>query len=234
MTKPPKIPSRITRGEIATPAGYLYELSGGELCLDFANTLDSRPTDEPRELLADYDDLVRWGVQTQALTPGVANGLLARAAGHRRQAATVLRQARALREAVFALFSAAARSEAPPSSALPVLNQHLSRVFTHLRLAGGAPDYRWVWDDENALERMLWPVARSAGELLASDRLDRVRVCSAEDCDWLFLDQSKNRSRRWCDMTVCGNRSKVRRFRLARRQSGESKSRESHTKTRDN
>jgi predicted RNA-binding Zn ribbon-like protein len=66
---------------------------------------------------------------------------------------------------------------------------------------------------------MLWPVLRSAAELLTSDRMDRVRLCSAEDCDWLFLDSSRNRSRRWCDMAVCGNRSKVRRFRQTQQDS---------------
>jgi predicted RNA-binding Zn ribbon-like protein len=60
---------------------------------------------------------------------------------------------------------------------------------------------------------MLWPVVRSAAELLTSDELGRVRECAADNCAWLFLDRSKNRSRRWCDMAVCGNRDKVRRFR---------------------
>lgn len=219
MTKQPETPTRITRGGIATPEGYLYELGAGELCLDFANTLDSRPTDEPRELLADYDDLVRWGVQAGALTPPVGKRLLDRAPGHRRQAATVLRRARALREAIFEVFSAAARGEAPPAFALPALNKHLGRMLAHLRLGRDGSGYRWDWNEENVLDRMLWPVVRSAGELLTSDRLDRVRVCSADDCDWLFMDQSKNRSRRWCDMTVCGNRTKARRYRQTRRKS---------------
>jgi len=216
-------PSRIRRGGIATAGGYLYELSGGELCLDFANTLDCRPTEEPRELLTVYDDLVRWSVQAKALTPRVARRLRETARRHPRQASTVLRRARSLREAMFEIFSASARGGAAPAASLSVLNQHLRDVLGRLRLTRNGSDYRWEWEDEDVLDRMLWPVARSAAELLTSDRLHRVRVCSAEDCDWLFLDHSKNRSRRWCDMTVCGNRNKVRRFRREQRASPRSR-----------
>lgn len=130
------------------------------------------------------------------------------------------RRARTLRETIFGVFSAAARRAAPSPAALGVLNEHL-RVLGHLRLARGGSAYRWFWEDEggDVLDRPLWPVVRSAAELLTSDRLDRVRRCSADECDWLFLDRSKNGSRRWCDMTVCGNRSKVRRFRQAQQES---------------
>lgn len=205
----------VRRGGVATAQGFFYELTGGELCLDFANTLDSRPTDEPRELLTDYEELVRWSVQAGAVSSRAGTGLRRRAARHRRQAATVLRRAQALRETIFEIFAASARGDAPPADALDALNARLPEALEHLRLARDDHDVRWQWEETDALDRMLWPVVRSAAELLTSERLDRVRVCSADDCDWLFLDQSKNRSRRWCDMTVCGNRSKVRRFRRA-------------------
>ena len=72
--------------------------------------------------------------------------------------------------------------------------------------------FAWDWlNKEQALDRMLWVVARSAADLLVSGELDTVRVCAGEDCNWLFLDTSKNRSRRWCDMKSCGNRAKVRK-----------------------
>jgi predicted RNA-binding Zn ribbon-like protein len=209
----------IRRGGIATPAGYLYELSGGELCLDFANTVDSRPTEEPRELLSDYSNLVQWSAQAGAITPRAAKRLDREADRQRGLATAVLRRARTLREAIFRVFSAVAFGTTPPNAALDVLNRHLPAVLKHLRVMRDGADYRWEWEREDALDHMLWPVLRSAAELLTSDRLDRVRVCSADDCDWLFLDQSKNRTRRWCDMTVCGNRNKVRQFRRAQRRS---------------
>jgi predicted RNA-binding Zn ribbon-like protein len=58
---------------------------------------------------------------------------------------------------------------------------------------------------------MLWPIASSAADLLTSERLKKVRLCEAKTCTWLFLDESRNHSRRWCDMKVCGNREKARR-----------------------
>ena len=66
--------------------------------------------------------------------------------------------------------------------------------------------------DGDALERPLWEVACSAADLLTSPELDRVKECASTTCEWVFLDRSKNRSRRWCDMSDCGNRAKARRF----------------------
>ena len=93
----------------------------------------------------------------------------------------------------------------------------MTEAMGHLRVGWEEGLFRWSWAEEEALDCMLWPVVRSAAELLNSDLLSRVRVCPADDCAWLFLDQSRNRSRRWCDMSTCGNRSKARRFREAQR-----------------
>jgi predicted RNA-binding Zn ribbon-like protein len=204
---------QVRGGGIATPEGYAFELSGGSLCLDFANTVDSRPTAEPRELLGDYGDLVRWSVQSEVLTASQADRLLAEAGRQKGRAASVLRRAREVREAIFEVFWARAREAPPPAAAIRTLNEQLPSALARLRLVEDGAGCRWEWEDEDALDRMLWPVVRSAAELLTSDELDRVRECSADNCAWLFLDRSKNRSRRWCDMAVCGNRAKVRRFR---------------------
>lgn len=201
--------------EVGTPEGILFELTGGELCLDFANTVDARPTEARRELLAEYDDLIRWSVQAGVITAQTAKRLRKKATQNRRQASTALRRARLLREAIFEVFNASAQGVSPAIAALDVVNKHVIAAFSRLRIGPSEGGFQWQWEEDDALDRMLWPVARSAAELLTSDRLKRVRVCSAAECDWLFLDQSKNRSRRWCDMTVCGNRAKVRRFRQA-------------------
>jgi predicted RNA-binding Zn ribbon-like protein len=71
----------------------------------------------------------------------------------------------------------------------------------------------WRFDDlTSSFNAMLWPIARAAGDLLASPDLALVRACSSPTCQWLFLDTSKNHHRRWCSMKQCGNRAKVRRF----------------------
>jgi predicted RNA-binding Zn ribbon-like protein len=73
--------------------------------------------------------------------------------------------------------------------------------------------FAWDWAGaEDALDQMLWPVVHDAAGLLTSEELDRVGQCDDDRCGWLFLDTSRNRSRRWCSMEDCGNRAKARRY----------------------
>jgi predicted RNA-binding Zn ribbon-like protein len=114
---------------------------------------------------------------------------------------------------VYAIFSARARGEAA-AQPLAVLTEELRAALSHVDLDTTADRYRWAWrhDRDAVLQRPLWAVAKSAADLLTSGRALAVRQCAAETCWWLFLDTSRNQSRRWCDMKVCGNREKVRRF----------------------
>jgi predicted RNA-binding Zn ribbon-like protein len=122
-------------------------------------------------------------------------------------------RARALREAIYRIFRAAVQHwEAAPDD-LEVLNRELSRARAHEALVADGRRVGYAWKSDGELDRLLWPVARSAAELLTGELLARVSQCGGDDCHWLFLDTSKNRSRRWCDMADCGNRAKVRRFR---------------------
>lgn len=184
----------------------IFELSGGTLCLDFANTVDHRPTDRARDLLETYADLAAWSRQAGILPPREERALVGRARRAPDEALEVLARARFLREALFVIFSRGTRS------AVDDLRRALPTVYRRPALRSDS-GYELVWeDDPKALDRMLGPVLRSAVELLTSKEVDRVRVCGADDCDWLFLDESRSRSRQWCDMAVCGNRAKARRF----------------------
>ncbi len=211
-----KMPARF--GGRETEHGFLFELSGGRLCLDFVNTLDERPAEVPKERLRSYADLVAWGEQAGALPAASARRLRAEARRRPDAAVAVLRRGRELRETLFALFSALAAGRAAPEAALDTLNRALPDALARLRLRRQGRLYAWELEDgDDRLDRMLWPVARSAAELLVSPERERVRECASEICAWLFLDTTRNRSRRWCDMTVCGNRDKVRRFYARRR-----------------
>lgn len=203
----------VKRGGRETPEGYRFEISGGDLALDLANTVDRRPTADPRELLRSYAELVSWGMQAGAVTEAGGRPLVRAAARRPAAAERVLRRARRLREAIFGLFAAIARGAAAPPADLAVLNDELPRALSRLRLAPARAGHAWAWDEEDgALDRVLWPVAWAAAELLAAGDRTRIRECAADECAWLFLDTSRNRSRRWCDMSVCGNRDKARRF----------------------
>jgi predicted RNA-binding Zn ribbon-like protein len=128
------------------------------------------------------------------------------------EAAAVHRRAIALREAIYRIFSAVVRGEEASLSDVDVLNDEVSIGLAHARLTQRGGGFEWGWEaGEGALDRVLWVVARSAADLLTSDKLQRVTECASERCGWLFMDLSRNHSRRWCDMNECGNRAKARR-----------------------
>jgi predicted RNA-binding Zn ribbon-like protein len=190
-------------------------LTGGHPCLDLANTLDSRRTAAPRELLTSYDDLLSWGRQAGTVTAREVAVLAAHARARPARAARILAWVRSVREAIFAIFSAVARKAVPSDHCVAALNEALADVLParHLRRRGRAWAWAWPVAQPPDLDRVIWPALVSAAELLTSEDRLRVRECAGEGCAWLFLDRSRSQTRRWCDMTVCGNRSKVRRHR---------------------
>ena len=193
-----------------TTAGF--ELTGGRPCLDFVNTLEGRAT-EPRDRLPTYEDLVSWAREAGIVDEGLAGDLRKEAeAAPPRRAEGALEAARALREALYEIFSAMAAEGSPSAEALARLNDALPEAAKAYRLAPAEPGVAWRWRlSGKGLERILAPLVKDATELLTSPEVGRIRQCESETCAWLFLDQSRNRSRRWCDMKVCGNRAKARR-----------------------
>jgi predicted RNA-binding Zn ribbon-like protein len=197
-----------------------FDLIGGDVCLDFVNTLDDRYT-QPKELLTNYIDLVRFGEDTGVLSSLQVDRLFERGQANPDQAQEVLNWGRELREAIHDIFRAVMDHQAVPPLALAKLNQHVQNAAAHMRLVpskqGGG--FEWSFDETRDLDSVLWPIARAAADLLASDQLSYVHACFSETCQWFFLDTSKNHQRRWCDMTRCGNRAKVRNF-YARQRKG--------------
>ena len=200
---------------------------GGRLCLDFVNTVRGR-TSRPGshrgkdyadavvgERLVSYSALLRWATLVGVLTPGEAKSLSHSASATPIKASAVLERGLTVREAMYRLFKAAIEGWAPRPEDLAVLNRELQISRTHERLVA-LPRPRWEWDDSAALDRVLWPVVGSAGDLLTTPDLERLGQCPGEECGWLFLDTSRSRRRQWCDMAQCGNLAKVRRFRQKR------------------
>jgi predicted RNA-binding Zn ribbon-like protein len=188
-----------------------FELSGGALCLDFANTWGDRGRPETDQL-ADYRALLAFARQTGGADAATAARLARHAAAQPTAAAVALAGARGLRETLARLFAAKARGRATAAADVARFNAALAEALPHLRLAARGGGFAWTWDARtDDLLAPLWPVLRSAAELLASDDLARVRQCDGAACTWLFLDNSRNRSRRWCSMASCGNRAKARR-----------------------
>jgi len=199
----------------------LPNLIGGALSLDFVNTVDPRHAPDRREYLDSYPALAAWGGHAEAIAADQATRLRAAAADDPAEAGRVLDRAIRLREALYPLFRRAAERQSPAPGDLGVLQAELTLALSCLRIAWTPAGYVRNWEQHGApLDQVLWPVSWSAAELLTHGPLDRIRECPGQgNCGWLFLDLSKNASRRWCDMLVCGNRAKARRHH-ARLQAG--------------
>jgi predicted RNA-binding Zn ribbon-like protein len=193
-------------------AGNL-ELVGGRLCLDFANTVSMRIEGLRREYLTCYEDLVVWAQHALLLTGEEAQALLLAADRHPASASAVLDRAIALRETLYRIFGGIAADQELAEADLAVLNNVLHQALSHLEIVPIEERFGWTWDvAKDDPDQILWPIIRSAADLLTSEDVERVRQCAREGCDWLFVDLSKNRSRRWCSMEMCGSRVKSRRY----------------------
>ncbi len=184
------------------------------MCLDFANTVSWRKAPaQSNDHLRSYDDLIAFAEQSKILPPGQADDFRAHARRRGSAATEILKIALVYRENLYGAFSALAEGKMPASGALQEINDFAVKALSHRRLARADGYYRWEWQwsKKDPLDSILWPIAQSAADLLTSPELGELRVCDAADCAWLFLDHSRNRSRRWCDMKVCGNRQKARR-----------------------
>jgi predicted RNA-binding Zn ribbon-like protein len=185
--------------------------------LAFVNTLSGRPTAAPAERLISYDALVEWAGEVHLFKPDEADRLAARGRRKAEDAARIVQRARTLRERLHDTFAATSAGRMPGAPTLDALAAELSRWYSHGRLVPDSDRLQWVYAGLDELERPLWEIARAAARVVTSPSVMRVRACAAADCGWWFLDDTKNHSRRWCDMKICGNRDKVRRFRERQR-----------------
>lgn len=185
------------------------QLVGGRLCLDFVNTTGARGTAHPRERLETYRDVLTWSRRTGIINAAAERQLRQRATIAAADAVQALRSLREQRELLYRLFCVAIEHKRPPERWLAELNrlwqQHERRRA--LVFDGGTYVFRFQ-ADPNELDGLIWPIVSSAVALLTSDDLARVKRCG--DCDWLFLDESKNGSRAWCKKE-CGDRVRARR-----------------------
>jgi predicted RNA-binding Zn ribbon-like protein len=189
-------------------------LEGGHLALDFANTVGGLRDDPPSpedEYLLSYDDLTIWCARLGVLSERQARSLRAAARRDERAARRALRRAVELRELIYPIFRALADGKEPPAEVLVRLRDEERRALADAHLTrrdGGA--LAWTWPPPRELTDPLRPIVHAAIELLTEGPLDRIKTCG--NCRWLFLDQSRNHSRRWCSMDECGIQMKHARF----------------------
>jgi predicted RNA-binding Zn ribbon-like protein len=188
-------------------------LIGGALCLDYCNTIAWRTSPEPIDRLGDYHALLAWSVHANTVSARHANALRAAARSRPTAAAAAYARAVTLRKHVSAVFGAIATAALPQASDLDACRKAYADALLEGRLRLELREATLEWPSAIALDRPLWPVADSAWQLLTSTRLPRVGLCGGRGCGWLFLDETRNGSRRWCSDDDCGRRERVRQHR---------------------
>ncbi|HEX6177455.1 MAG TPA: ABATE domain-containing protein [Thermoanaerobaculia bacterium] len=181
---------------------------GGHPALDFVNTV---AWPEPMgERLTSYERLVRWSEAAGLLARSSATRLLARARREPSGATAALARALSDRILLHRLFARRSAGQLE-SSDLRDLNRALRDIAPRRHLSASGHAIAWAWQIDDDLESPLWPVIWSAAELLASDEAAQIRMCPGDGCGWMFVDQSRNGLRRWCEMQTCGTVAKSRR-----------------------
>ena len=183
-----------------------------ELSLDFSNTVDWRNGDKREDNLKTFESLVGWSVKEGIVPQGEAPSIL-RSAREEHTEDSTLRKAVQLRETIYRIFSSVAHDRRPDDKDLGTLNRFLSDYPVSSSVVRTGQEYSWVVVPGGGAEaKMLWPIAKSAADLLTSDQLTRVTECANEEdgCGWMFLDKTRSGTKKWCSSTGCGNRAKVR------------------------
>ena len=196
---------------------HAFQLVGGHLALDFANTLDFRYDPERKvDLLRDYEHLLEFARQSGILTPYETRKLLLQTSARDRR--STLERATQVREAINSICRSIQSGRPPQRPCLQVLNEFLAKTPVPEPLVWEHKEFvRRFRDLTERPDALIRPIVDAAVSLFLSPERNCIRECGEPTCRWLFLDLSKNHSRRWCDMRICGNRTKVRRFRARQR-----------------
>jgi predicted RNA-binding Zn ribbon-like protein len=186
-------------------------LKGERLCLDFINTKSGRGTSSEQDHLQVFEDLLAWAEHAGILSGAECEVLSTAASKERSKAHSVLQDAVALRETLHRIFSAIAEHDPVSEEDVTALNRWIGQAYPHLRLRVSFDRFAFSWPQgDSDLVSVLRPVVGSAADVLTQERPNRIKCCPGSDCGWLFLDTTKNGTRRWCDMATCGNRAKAR------------------------
>jgi predicted RNA-binding Zn ribbon-like protein len=194
------------------------DIIGGDAALDFVNTVTGRDQ-LPCDWLDSYTRLLEWAALVRLLPENILRALTRWAKTEPKAAAAALTRAKVFRETLFALLKGIVSGNAPPKATLALLREHwIAGINAHeLRFHDGrvVAELRSDAADFDLITSMI--AYRMVEHVLPLPK-DRLRICHGPNCSWLFIDSSKAGRRRWCDMAVCGNAAKSRRFQKRLRQ----------------
>jgi len=196
------------------PSAETFKCPAGEFALDYCNTGQGVRGSRGIEWFKSFGELLSWLEASGVVGRKQATTLRTRAEASPEQAAKVFARALGLREAIARALIAKTEEKKPAEEDLRLIEREYARTAPCGRLMPSDEGFRWTVDAEaDELDAVLRPVLESAVSLMTSERMKRLRRCGNTTCYWLFLDQTKNCSRRWCEMKSCGNLMKVRRHR---------------------
>jgi len=190
---------------------FKLRLDGGNLSLNFVNTVEYRNEEYAVDFLHHYLDLITWAQFADGVGDSQKDMLLGLSQEKGKEAKQIFTEAIQLRDAMYEYIIYLINQEKVRPAGMQIINQWISRAFSNLELRLVDRDYVLDWNTDNfGLESVLWPITKSFVDLVTSKNAKRIKQCS--NCGWVFVDNSKNSSRRWCSMEICGNRVKARRF----------------------
>jgi predicted RNA-binding Zn ribbon-like protein len=211
MTKTTKLktPTRAAKGtrsgssaNVLVPRDLVAHQVGGHLALDFCNTAGEHLADRPDELLRDWESFLRWATQVAVIGPESYLELLR----HPEPVAPIAQ----LREAIYRVALAVVGARRLSEQDLAFIRERANALRPEIKLRNNA--IQWRPAPSHASEQLCAVLASEALSLLCSPKALRIGICEGGRCGWLFLDGSRGKKRRWCDMNDCGSRAKARRY----------------------
>jgi predicted RNA-binding Zn ribbon-like protein len=183
-----------------------------DLSLDFVNT-EIISAHVRTDLLQGFEDLTGWCEQAQLGSGAEMQGLAKTWAGTS-EGQAALQACRALRSVLRAAAEGVARTRRVPGRLADVLGKELQypRLATNVVQSQGRLQTKPHWILEKPRDLVV-PLAHYAASFFAAADYSAVRKCENPECILFFYDTSKNHTRRWCSMQMCGNRAKVAAFR---------------------
>ena len=193
---------------------------GGHPALDLVNTVGSRRGGVGADYLATYGDLLLWAARQGVLDDEDAATLSVAASAEPAEAASALLRAKRLRECLWRVCGALQGGDGPAEADLALLTREVLAAQRARALKWMDAGCAWLWTGAAGLDAVTARVAWAAAELLAEGErlhLSRMRECEGRNCGWLFLDTTRNSTRRWCTADECGSLARVTRFRAKRK-----------------
>lgn len=190
---------------------------GGHAALDLVNTVGSRRGGTATDYLVTYADLLFWATRQGVLDERDAAALRARAQTDGAGAAAALGRVKRLRECIWRIWTEVQGGDEPTAPDLALLTREVIAAQRARLLAWSGTGCVWRWTEAAGLDAVTARLALAVAELFAGEQLHRVRECEGRHCGWLFLDTTRNGTRRWCTAEECGSLARVTRFRARRK-----------------